>query len=545
DIAARKLLTDKDDFRRVVFVAMNRAAEARSYQWSANYLATLLASTFRNSEAIAYTPNDYDKQIIDEARLSVDILLCSAGSHAQSYLDMWLKNSTAGGDPMPQLPQDYVGDFCLTPIDAAGHALQGDVAKAISDRLDPYPRFQHLSELGRNERCTIIFPVNVGGELGFHRSGSVYPTGKEVVAKAILRSGIVSVCVLEKPLASNLVQAVGDYLLAATSKVETNRPVRLCTAFPLVDEEKPREIYVHDPCGRLDSVCAVDPRLSSKGCSSTIIPKIIISEMTREASSYDWSSTSGQMTFRLDECDLTFALKNGVRKPGHFSLTTLQFVLQHIEDLRKKTARGLSLWDMGCGSGFVGLVAAKLSPYSLKSVFLSDLNSSAVECARENYDRLKLSDVDVRYSRGNLFEANAGSKQYDVIAFNPPFLPEGLPQRSGIDCGGRLGVEIPLQFCEELPRHLTRGGRGIVAVADYVDDGRICRCLKDGFGADRVTMEERLILYPLQPVPPIPQAYEVSYKEHIEKLCNYHFERCLLGQQEYLGFKMRHYIAQR
>src|ERR1051325_8431236 len=125
--------TDGRRYPEVRFVAMNRAAESDSFQYSANYLATLLSAAFPDSKPTAYTFNDYDKPVIDNARRNVDILLCSAGPYSvpelergepeQGYLPRWWNRATAQQGSTDRLPSDCIGDCCLIPIDLQGWRL--------------------------------------------------------------------------------------------------------------------------------------------------------------------------------------------------------------------------------------------------------------------------------------------------------------------------------------------------------------------------------------------------------------------------------------
>jgi len=72
--------------------------------------------------------------------------------------------------------------------------------------------------------------------------------------------------------------------------------------------------------------------------------------------------------------------------------------------------------DMGCGSGFVGIVAAKLGA---GEVTASDINPHAVACARAN---ARLNGVEKKFHavQSDLFQ-KIPKQKFDVIVFNPPF----------------------------------------------------------------------------------------------------------------------------
>ncbi|MDP2933291.1 MAG: methyltransferase [bacterium] len=72
--------------------------------------------------------------------------------------------------------------------------------------------------------------------------------------------------------------------------------------------------------------------------------------------------------------------------------------------------------DMGCGSGFVGIVAAKLGA---GEVTASDINPHAVACGRAN---ARLNGVEKKFQaiQSDLFQ-KIPKQKFDVIVFNPPF----------------------------------------------------------------------------------------------------------------------------
>ena len=95
--------------------------------------------------------------------------------------------------------------------------------------------------------------------------------------------------------------------------------------------------------------------------------------------------------------------------------------------------------DLGCGWGAVGVAAAKSATSG--HVVLTDVNRRATRLARENLERNRVKNAEVRV--GSLFEPVA-EERFDVIATNPPF---------------HAGRELVLRLLSEAPRHLTPEGR--------------------------------------------------------------------------------------
>lgn len=121
---------------------------------------------------------------------------------------------------------------------------------------------------------------------------------------------------------------------------------------------------------------------------------------------------------------------------------------------REIDAADRSLLDLGCGSGYLALRAARGTP-ALSRVLGVDLNPEAVLCARDNVTRNDLaSRVEVR--QGDLFEP-VGDERFDLIVMNPPYL-EGEVRRPWDLCWIDAG-EIARRLADSAAGHLTARGR--------------------------------------------------------------------------------------
>ena len=113
---------------------------------------------------------------------------------------------------------------------------------------------------------------------------------------------------------------------------------------------------------------------------------------------------------------------------------------------------GKSLIEMGPGTGLLSIHAAKLGA----RVTAADINPHAVECTIRNADR---NGVRIDVIGSDLFEKVQGN--YDVIVFNPPYLPGSASSTSWIErawSGGDEGSEVAIRFLSEAWKHLSPGG---------------------------------------------------------------------------------------
>ena len=119
--------------------------------------------------------------------------------------------------------------------------------------------------------------------------------------------------------------------------------------------------------------------------------------------------------------------------------------------------------DLGTGSGAIALAIASERPDC--QVHATDLSPQALAVARENAQRLALSNV--RFHQGSWFEALPAGSRYDLILSNPPYIADqdehleqgDLPQepRSALVSGPDGLADIRI-ICAEAGSHLKPAG---------------------------------------------------------------------------------------
>ncbi len=128
--------------------------------------------------------------------------------------------------------------------------------------------------------------------------------------------------------------------------------------------------------------------------------------------------------------------------------------------------------DMGTGTGCIGLSLAK--KWAQAEVTLADISEDALELARLNAERLKLSSQRCRFLRSDLFEKI--TSEFDLIVSNPPYIPSGElaalsreVKRDPITAldGGASGLEIIDRLILECPPHLS--AEGMIALELHYD----------------------------------------------------------------------------
>jgi len=160
----------------------------------------------------------------------------------------------------------------------------------------------------------------------------------------------------------------------------------------------------------------------------------------------------------------TFAVNPDVLIPRQDTETLVSDVVSMINGRGKKH---LSVLDLGCGSGAIGISIAKLCENA--SVSASDKSGAAIETARKNA-RLLSADK-VKFFEGDLFAPFKGrfkQEKFDIIVSNPPYIRSGdIPalQREirnhepicALD-GGADGLNFYRLIIPGAVLHIKRGG---------------------------------------------------------------------------------------
>lgn len=113
---------------------------------------------------------------------------------------------------------------------------------------------------------------------------------------------------------------------------------------------------------------------------------------------------------------------------------------------------GDAVLEIGCGTGMIGLHCAKAGA----KVIASDISADAVKCALAN---ASINELEMQVRRGDLLEGIDG--KFDLIIFNPPYLPKG-PADDDRWTGGGSGLETSLRFLDQCKGRLAEGGRVII-----------------------------------------------------------------------------------
>lgn len=153
----------------------------------------------------------------------------------------------------------------------------------------------------------------------------------------------------------------------------------------------------------------------------------------------------------------------------------------------KKYANGKSFLDMGTGSGIQSMAAKSSGAEKILSV---DINEEAVTHVKK---------IGFKAIKSNLFSKVKG--RFDLIAFNPPYLPEDEredKESSLSTSGGEKGDEIILRFLKQSIKHLKSEGIILLLLSSLTPKKNILKLASKLKLKHRVLASKKIFMEELQ-----------------------------------------------
>ena len=146
------------------------------------------------------------------------------------------------------------------------------------------------------------------------------------------------------------------------------------------------------------------------------------------------------------------------------------------EELKKiiEKEKPKKVLDMGTGSGILALEATRMA----KHIDAVDVNKAALNFVKEQIAKLGFRNINVFYS--DLF-SNIKEK-YDLIIFNPPYLPDGNDIKEKwlkqAIIGGNKGNEIIIKFLKQAKDFLLPKGKILFCFSSLSNKEKIDEALR-------------------------------------------------------------------
>jgi len=126
--------------------------------------------------------------------------------------------------------------------------------------------------------------------------------------------------------------------------------------------------------------------------------------------------------------------------------------------LKNKNAKVL---DIGTGSGIQAITALN-SGISRENILAVDINPEAVKFVKRKGINAKISD---------LFSSVSG--KFDLIVFNPPYLPADKRDKEKDTSGGKKGDETIIRFLRGVRKYLANDGKMLILLSSLTPKRRI------------------------------------------------------------------------
>ncbi len=143
---------------------------------------------------------------------------------------------------------------------------------------------------------------------------------------------------------------------------------------------------------------------------------------------------------------------------------TVYFPAEDTMLLLRNVSYGERTLEIGAGSGIVSIYLSLLG----STVDAYDIDPEAVKCVKLN---ASLNEVNFNIEQGDLFQKVSG--KYDVVVFNPPYLPgdefESFVDGSDQWFGGKDGMAVIRNFLSQLENFLKPSGKAFMIMSSRSD----------------------------------------------------------------------------
>ena len=133
----------------------------------------------------------------------------------------------------------------------------------------------------------------------------------------------------------------------------------------------------------------------------------------------------------------------------------------------EKIAHG-NVLDIGTGTGIQAFAAAPKA----KKVIAVDADPEAIDYCKNAFHIFK----NIEFRLSDLF--SKVPETFDVILFNPPYLPESEYDKGMDTTGGKEGWETIERFLKEAKKHLNKNGQILVVFSTFTKPKKVLEIAK-------------------------------------------------------------------
>ena len=173
-----------------------------------------------------------------------------------------------------------------------------------------------------------------------------------------------------------------------------------------------------------------------------------------------------------------------------FTPSTVSSLLANELNIQK----GASVIDVGCGTGILAIIAAKLGAGMITAV---DKSPDVVDVGNYNAQLNCVADQ-ITFYNGDLFGPLLDNVRADVIIGDVSGIPDTLASDSGWfpsrEGGGARGSELPIRMLQDATSRLTERGRLFLPTGTLQDEAQILDVAHSLYKQVRMLAERRIPL---------------------------------------------------
>ena len=160
---------------------------------------------------------------------------------------------------------------------------------------------------------------------------------------------------------------------------------------------------------------------------------------------------------------------SAIGKPSEQIYTPSDDTFLMIDVLSTISFHDKEVLDVGTGSGILGLLCAQKGAH----VTVADIEDRVLENIRI---AARILNLTIHTVRSDLFSEITA--RFDVVLFNPPYLPSGKIEDHAVD-GGHFGIRFIDRFLADLSLHLKNDGFALLLVSSLNNPSAIVDRYRD------------------------------------------------------------------
>jgi HemK-related putative methylase len=178
-----------------------------------------------------------------------------------------------------------------------------------------------------------------------------------------------------------------------------------------------------------------------------------------------------------------------IYEPAEDSFLISESVRNYLEDIPEEEKKKILVLDMGTGSG-IQAESCVSEGIKKQNILCADINPEAVEY---------ISSLGFNSVKSDLFSSKQiQGMKFDLIIFNPPYLPAHRYDSQSDTTGGEKGDEVISAFILASKNYLTENGKIILLISSLTPGKKIEREMKKNNFKKKVVNKKKLFFETLE-----------------------------------------------